>query len=289
MTKQARGILITALGVLFVVPDSLFVRLIVSDPLVITFWRSIVAAFCIFLVVILSDGISSFRNVSKAGKPGLLFMFFIGSTAPGFVMAVSNTSVANVVLIFATIPLFSSVFSFIFLNEMIKRQILITSTFVMFGLGIIAYGSGLSENASWEGDLWALYVAIVYAAGLTILRYLKDFSMVPGVSIAYLVSGLVIWFFCSPFLDFSTNWYLFLGHGLFIGISTCLLTIGPRYITSTEVALLILLESILAPLLVWIVVGEYPGEWTIVGGAIVLLSMVTSNLISLKQEKKITE
>ena len=114
---------------------------------------------------------------------------------------------------------------------------------------------------------------------------LKNFSMVPGVSIAYLASGFLIWLFCSPMDDFSSNWYLFLGHGLFIGIATCLLTIGPRFISSTEVALLVLLESVLAPVLVWLVVGEYPGEWTLYGGAIVLLSLLVSNAISLYQER----
>ena len=109
--------------------------------------------------------------------------------------------------------------------------------------------------------------------------------MVPGVSIAYLASGFLIWLFCSPMDDFSSNWYLFLGHGLFIGIATCLLTIGPRFISSTEVALLVLLESVLAPVLVWLVVGEYPGEWTLYGGAIVLLSLLVSNAISLYQER----
>tara|TARA_B100000287_G_C20326333_1_gene659892 strand:- start:68 stop:712 length:645 start_codon:yes stop_codon:yes gene_type:complete len=212
-------------------------------------------------------------------------MIFIGSTAPGFVLAVNNTSVANVVFIFAAIPLFTSFFSYFFLSEMIQRRILITSIFVVLGLGIIAYGSGQSGNSSWKGDLWALYVAIVYAGGLTILRKLKNFSMVPGVSIAYLASGFLIWLFCSPMDDFSSNWYLFLGHGSFIGIATCLLTIGPRFISSTEVALLVLLESVLAPVLVWLVVGEYPGEWTLYGGAIVLLSLLVSNAISLYRER----
>lgn len=51
----------------------------------------------------------------------------------------------------------------------------------------------------------------------------------------------------------------------FIAVATCFLTLGPRYISSAEVSLLILLESVLAPLLVWAVVGEDPGRWAIVG------------------------
>ena len=60
MGNQSKGLLITAVGVLFVVPDSLFVRLIVAEPLVTTFWRSMVAGLLIFLIVISTDGIKSF-------------------------------------------------------------------------------------------------------------------------------------------------------------------------------------------------------------------------------------
>jgi len=285
MNNQIKGLLITALGVLLVVPDSLFVRLIDAEPMVITFWRSIVSSAFILTVVLGTQGIGGFKSVFQTGRVGLLYAICIGSTAPGFVLAVTNTSVANVVLIFASIPLFASVFSFIFLGEIIQRRILITSAFVIFGLSIIAYGSGFSEIASWKGDLWALYVSIVYAAGLTALRRLKDISMVPAVSIAYFASAVLVGLFCSPFETFVINWPLFIGHGIFIGSATCLLTLGPRYISSAEVALLILLESVLAPILVWVIVGEYPGEWTLVGGGVVLLTLIISNLILLKNEK----
>ena len=284
MGDQSKGLLITAIGVLFVVPDSLFVRLIIAEPLVTTFWRSIVAGLLILLIVISNDGINAFKQVFKAGKLGVIFMIFIGSTAPGFVLAVNNTSVANVVFIFAAIPLFTSFFSYFFLSEMIQRRILITSIFVVLGLGIIAYGSGHLEIRHGK-EIYGPYMGNSLCWRSNYFEKIKNFSMVPGVSIAYLASGVLIWFFCSPMDEFSSNWYLFLGHGLFIGIATCLLTIGPRFISSTEVALLVLLESVLAPVLVWLVVGEYPGEWTLYGGAIVLLSLLVSNAISLYQER----
>ena len=82
-----------------------------------------------------------------------------------------------------------------------------------------------------------------------------------------------------PLQDFKQDWDLFLVHGIFIAGATCLLTLGPRFLSSPEVSLLILLESVLAPILVWLVLGEYPGEWAIAGGTLVILTLIVSNII----------
>ena len=63
--------------------------------------------------------------------------------------------------------------------------------------------------------------------------------------------------------------------------------LGPRYLSSAEVALLILLESVLAPLLVWAVVGEDPGRWALVGGAVVIGALLVSNLIALRRRRRV--
>ena len=151
MTDHFKGLLITTFGVLLVVPDSLFVRLIDADPLITAFWRGIIAGGFILVGLLLFQGLSGFKVILRSGKPGLVYTFLIGSTAPAFVLAVTNTSVANVVFIFATIPIFASIFSLVFLKEPIRRNMVVTIFFVLIGLGVIAYGSGYSEVASWEG------------------------------------------------------------------------------------------------------------------------------------------
>ena len=89
--------------------------------------------------------------------------------------------------------------------------------------------------------------------------------------------------FVDPMPAFKAQWPLFLTHGVFIGFATCLLTIGPRYITSAEVALLVLLESVLAPLLIWAIADEHPGQWAIIGGMIVIGALIVSNVIALRR------
>jgi drug/metabolite transporter (DMT)-like permease len=269
--------------VLLVVPDSLFVRLIDADPLITAFWRGIIAGGFILVGLLLFQGLSGFKGILRSGKPGLVYTFLIGSTAPAFVLAVTNTSVANVVFIFATIPIFASIFSLVFLKEPIRRNMVVTIFFVLIGLGIIAYGSGYSEVASWKGDLWALYVSVAFAGALTAVRQVKEISMIPAIPIAYIGSAVLIGLFYLPLYlplqEFKQDWHLFLGHGAFIAGATCLLTLGPRFLSSPEVSLLILLESVLAPILVWWFLGEYPGEWAIAGGALVILTLIVSNLM----------
>ncbi|RBI77450.1 EamA/RhaT family transporter [Roseovarius sp. TE539] len=285
MNDHLKGLLITTLAVLLVVPDSLFVRLIDAGQLTTAFWRGITSGGLILAGLLVWQGTRGFAPIFRTGWPGLIYIVLMGATAPGFVFAVSQTSVANVVFIFASIPIFAAVFSRIFLGEPISRRLILTMAVVLVGLGIIAYGSHESQIASWRGDLWALGVAASYAAALTAVRRLRATSMIPAIPIAYIGAALVMWPMADPGPAFAVQWPLFLGHGAFIAMATCLLTLGPRYITSAEVSLLILLESVLAPLLVWVVVGEDPGRWAILGGAVVIGALFVSNLIALRRRR----
>jgi len=281
MNDHVKGLLITTLGVLLVVPDSLFVKLIVAEPMVTAFWRGVTSGVLILIGLLVFQGTKGFRAVISGGWPSWIYIILIGSTAPGFVLAITHTSVANVVFIFASMPIFAAVFGRVFLGEPISRRLVYTMLVVMVGLGIIAYGSGASEVASWKGDLIALYVAGAYAAALTAVRVVKDISMIPAIPIGYIGVALVLWPFTAPMEPVATQWHLLALHGIFIAGATCFLTLGPRYISSAEVSLLILLESVLAPILVWAVVGEDPGVWAIAGGVVVIGALLVSNLLVL--------
>lgn len=286
MTEHLKGLLITATGVLFIVPDSLFVRLIEGDPASISFWRGVTAGSVILLGVLATRGLHGFREVAATGASGWLYTALLGAAAPGFVLAVSWTSVANVVFILASMPVFAALFSRVFLDEAISLRMILTMIGVFAGLALILRGSGETQGAHWSGDLVALCVSATFAAAMTTARRLRAVSLVPAVPVAMLGASLLIWPIASPMAVWSENWPLLLAHGAFISVSTSLLTLGPRYITSAEVALLILLESVLAPLLVWAVVGEDPGRWALVGGAVVISVLLVSNLWALRMSRR---
>ena len=157
---------------------------------------------------------------------------------------------------------------------------------VAFGLAIISYGSAEHEVSHWSGDTLALYVAFAYAAGLTILRGLKNISMVPAIPIGYLGSALIIWPSINPLASIEDAYALYLVHGVCIAVATACLALGPRYLSSPEVSLIILLESVFAPLLVWLVLSEDPGPWALIGGTIIVGSLFLSNMQVFVRSKK---
>ena len=130
--------------------------------------------------------------------------------------------------------------------------------------------------------------ALGLAIAFTIGRSAKHMSMVPAVGVAYLISTVVVLPFAEPTSLSGMSWvYALLLGCIFVPIGTGLMALGPRYISSAEVSLLLLLESIFAPILIWIVLGEFPGNYALVGGAIVLGVLIASNLLSLRKSRAI--
>lgn len=281
MSDQARGLLITTIAVLMVVPDSLFVRLIEADALVIAFWRGLVSGALVLLGVLVMQGAQPFRGLPGTGVYGLVYVVAVGAAGVLFPLAVSLTSVANVVFIIAALPVFAALYSRVLLGERLSRRMGLTMVVVAAGLAILAYGSGETEGAHWTGDLTALGVAALFAAGLTAARKLRNRSMVAAVPVANIVAAFVLLPFVAPMSIPDGQWHLVAFHGAFIAGSGIGLALGPRYIPSAEVGLLILLESVLAPLLAWAVVGENPGPYALVGGAVVIGALAVSNAVAL--------
>lgn len=283
MTDQTKGLLITLMGVLFVVPDSLFVRLIEADALVIAFWRGMISGGVILLWVVATRGFAPFRALFSTGRYGLFYSLITGAAGIFFVTAVSLTSVANVVLILASMPVFAAIYSWLFLGERVSRRMVWTMVAVAIGIAVIAYGSGETEGAHWSGDVIALSLSALFAAGLTAARRVRHVSMVPGAALGYVFWSLVLLAFVAPMQVEQGQWGLVALHGVFISVSGIGLALGPRYIPSAEVGLLILLESVLAPLLVWAAIGEAPGGYALVGGAVVIGALAVYNVGALRR------
>ncbi|OAN78496.1 hypothetical protein A8B82_08950 [Sulfitobacter sp. EhC04] len=287
MNDQLKGLLITLFGVLCVVPDSLFVRLIDAPALTVAFWRAFLVGVLIFAALLVSQGAAPFRAFWRTGWPGVIYVIAIGASGVLFVIAVSLTSVANVVFIIASLPVFAALFSRVALGERLSLRMYLTMAAVLPGLAVIAYGSGETANASLAGDLLALAVSAIFAAGLTAVRLVRQVSMVPGVALGYVLGALVILPWAQPGTMPLDQAPLVAMHVGFILCSSVLLALGPRYITSAEVGLLVLLESVFAPLLAWLFVGEDPGSYALLGGGIVVGALFLSNLVVLARRRKV--
>lgn len=284
MTDHTKGLLITTLGVLFIVPDSLFVRLIETDMITVSFWRNLVSGAVALVGLVAVRRGAALASVRATGGAGLLYAIGVAASGIMFVFAVKLTSVANVVFIIASMPVFAALFSRIVLGERIGLRMVLTMLAVATGLAVIAYGSGSNAATSIYGDAIALGIAMTFAAALTAARKRRDVPMLPAVPVAFLGAALVLLPFADVWSVPDGQWWMVGVHGaVVVAVSMSLLSIGPRYITSAEVSLLVLLESVLAPLLVWAVLDEHPGQWVLAGGTIVVGALLVSNLVALNK------
>ncbi len=247
---HVKGLLVTALGVLFIVPDSLMVRLIATDGATVAFWKSLLVALVTGLAILLWQGPRAYRASFAAGWPVWIYAFCSGASGALFVIAVAHTSIANVVFIIAAMPIVSALFSRIALGERLSKRTAITMAVVPVGIALIAFGSGETEGASLTGDLIALGVVCVFSLGLTAARSVRPVSVVPAIPVGMAIWALVLLPFADPMSVPADDWIWVLLHGgFFITLSTALMAIGPRYLPSAEVALLLLIESVLATIL----------------------------------------
>ena len=288
--KQVKGLVLTTIGVLAIVPDSILIRLIQADILTITFWRALIPGVIISLGVMIFYRKPTISFLKAPKMSGLIFIISHSFGTLFFVIAIELTSIASALFIISTSPIFAAIISRIFLNEKITYRMIFTIFGALIGIGVISLGSINSESIFAIGDIAALGAAMCLAISLTAARSASNFSMIPAVGVSSLLTSLCIFYFIEPFNLLYSDWVFILILGvIFVPIATCLIATGPRYITSAEVSLLLLLEATLAPILAWFILSEFPGFETILGGVIVISVLVFSNIIALRQSTKIIQ
>ena len=145
-------------------------------------------------------------------------------------------------------------------------------------------GSRGLTGGNWLGDLIALLNAVIIAGFFTVVRGRHAVNLIPASGFGLLLAALV----ASPFAIYpemsSSQWvYLIIGAGFVLPVALALLTLGPRYLPAPEAAMLILLETVLGPLWVWLVISEQPDANTFIGGTIVVGTLFLHALWRMRQ------
>lgn len=279
---HAFGMLVTALGVLVFVPDALLLRLIGGDMLAVSVWRGLLAG-SVFLIW--SYGISNApRPTLRESLSGLCLLVAVleGASMTLFCASIGHTSVSNALFIFATAPFIAVGLSWVFLRELVPLQTLLAISVSM--MGVIVIVSGSFSQASLIGDGLAFLNACTVAGFYVALRKIGPKNMLPSIGAGYVIGALCV----MPFANFQTYTtaqvgYLLLNGAIMLPVAIGLLSIGPRYLPAAEVSMLTVLEVILAPLLVWFVLGENPGAQSLIGGAIIIGMIFAHTLWRLRQ------
>ncbi len=281
-STHAKGLLITACGVLVISPDGLLTRLITTDHWTMIFWRALFLSFGMWLVINFVYPNRVWQQYKTIRGPGLLMVgaYSLGTTS--FIFAITHTSVANTLIILSTTPLFAAIIGRLLLHEKIQPRTMVAILLVCIGITVMASGSAEQEGGLL-GDLAAILGSFFLACGFSFVRRFPGVSAFSAISCSGLLTAVMILPLASPFAVSQADMGYLLIMGLYmLPIGTALMFLGPRYIPAPEVGLLLLLESILGPVWVWLALGEEPGVSTLLGGAIVISTLAVNTIWALK-------
>jgi len=280
-SSHIKGLLITFTAVVILSPDALLVRLIHCDVWSLLFWRCLLTGSmqALFLAVVYRrQFLQSFRNIGRIG------LFSAGIVTTGsffFVNALKHTAAANALIILAATPLFSSLLSWLFLREEIARRTWL-AILACFG-GILLIFSGSLQRGLLLGDLLALGATLMWASNLVVLRKGKAVNMVPANLLGNLmVVPIALLVGAQPLSVSPTDMtYLILLGGIVLPVSFTLITVGPRHLPAPEISLILLTETILGPIWVWLALNEIPQTTTLLAGALIITTLALHTFMSL--------
>ena len=246
------------------------------------FWRALLVSFGMWLMISLIYPNRVWQQYRTVRGPGLLMVGAYAFGTISFVFAITHTSVANTLIILSSTPLFAALISRVLLQERIQPRTLIAILLVAVGIGVIAAGSAVGSSGLM-GDLAAILGSFFLACGFSFVRRFPKTSAFASISCSGLITALLVLPLAAPLAVSASDFGYLLLMGLYVvPIGTALMFVGPRYIPAAEVGLLMLLESILGPIWVWMAFAEQPGIYTLMGGAIVLSTLALNTVWALK-------
>lgn len=239
------------------------------------FWRSFWAAAFLIAFMIWRDGVrGTVAIIRNMGRPGLAVGVCFAVCSASFVVALSYTTVANILLMQAGVPLFAALLAWLIFGERVARSTWLAIAAVIVGVAIMVSESFTGE-VSPIGDGLALLIAIGFSIATVITRRFSHVRMVPATCLGAILAGLVAATQASALATSSSDAMLLVAFGAInLGLGLALFATGARLIPAALAALMGTFEPILGPIWVWLVHGEVPSARTLLGGSIVLAALI---------------
>lgn len=264
----------------------IFVRSVaMTDGWEIVFWRSVFMASFLFVALLWQHRGAVWTRIASVGRAGILSGALLAATFFFFILSLLHNTAANTFVLMSTGPFFAAVFGWWFLGERVPRRTWSAITAALTGIALM-FADGLETGHSL-GNILALGVSVAFALNLVVLRRMHAVvDMVPAVMIAGLVSIVVALPFALPFEASGRDLALLAPMGcLQLGLGCLLMTRATRYLAAAEIGLLSLIETILAPVWVWVGVGERPSALALGGATIVLGAVLANEWIGFRQAR----
>jgi drug/metabolite transporter (DMT)-like permease len=287
MTNRSKGALLAFTGVCILSPDSLLVRMLDMEQWTMLLGRGVGLAAGLTAFMIVLKGRKAFAGATAVGLTGVGVAVFYSGASILFVMSLYHTTVANTLALINTAPLFAALMTRFWLKERLPRRSWIAILLSLAAIGVIVGGDVSTNPAYLKGDAMALGQALCLAATFVLIRSKAQVNTLPymalGGVIVALVSAPLAASAAVPWSKLPLLMLLVLG---VLPVSFALLFVAPRYISAPEVNMTMLLEMLLAPLLVWALLGEEPPASTLAGGAILLATLFGNTVLGLREQRR---
>lgn len=283
-SDHAKGLALTALGGLTLTVDIPLIRLANGEHWTILFLRTSTTLIAALIIWAVWRSFSAKAPQLIPGRSGLAVAAFYGLGSIAFITAVYNTSTANLVFILTFNTVFAALLSWLFLKERPRPATLLAMLFMMIGMLVIV-GDSIGQGQLF-GNVMALLSTLCIAAAITITRASgKDmgFTSLVGVVLPLAVATLMV---SKTGIHVEAPWWIILNGAVVMPIAFFCLANGPKYISGPEVAMFYLLETILAPVWVWMIFAEVPSRNSMIGGTILIVTLIAHSLWQLHDGRR---
>jgi drug/metabolite transporter (DMT)-like permease len=248
-------------------------RLVSTGPWTTVFWRSVFCAAFLFTAVAIARRGRLAVVVRETGWPGVLMAACFATASTCFIMALARTSVANTLVIQSLSPFIAGLGGWLFLGERVRSRAWVAMGVALLGTVVMLWGS--SGAGSRVGDLLALGTATAFAAATVVVRWHHTVPMPAAAALAAVFAAVLASGWADPSSATAGDLTLLALFGIGqLGAGLLLFTAGARLIPVAEASLIGVLECVLGPLWVWLAVGERPGAFSLVGGAVILSALI---------------
>jgi drug/metabolite transporter, DME family len=263
-----------------------------ADAWQIIFYRSASLALSLTLIVTIRHRGRLGAAFAAAGWNGVLAGAGLSGGFIGYVLALHHTTVANAVFMLGTAPFFAAILGRWCLSEEVRPATWLAMALALAGIAVMVAGSLVLGTIS--GNLLAMVASLSFAVFNVLLRRGRDTDMLPCVVIAGVIATLIaLPVLLGTHADLASALALS-GRDLVlcvvmgavqVGLGLTVFTLGARYVSAVELALLAMTELLLAPLWVWIGIGEVPSGWTLAGGAVVMAAITFQALSGARRRR----
>lgn len=267
------GVLLAAGGMLLISLESLGIRLAAIGSWETAFWFGVFTVAAMLLLVPRLTGSSFTRHLREERIPLVASGALQATSTTCFVLAINNTAVANVVVIFATAPILAAVVARLLISERTPLRTWIAGVVSTLGIGLVMSGS--FGSGKLLGDVFALGAILAFAGNLTLWRRYPGLSRAAAVGIGGAFMAVVaIWPAEPGAVTERAILILVLLGGVIGPAARVAVGAATRYLPASQVGLFTPVETVGATAWAWMFLSESPPRPTVIGGIVVLAAVV---------------